>query len=356
MKHFALGLTGALAAATALTVPAGTAQAGADSLSVFDWSGYEDQGFYGDYVEKYGGAPSYTYFGSVEEAFTKLQSGFAADIAHPCTDALRKWVAADLIKPIDTSRIDNWDKLLPQIKDVDGVTIDGQTYMVPFEWGNTGLIYRTDQIDEADVSLQLLADPAYQGKIAIPDAASSAYAMAALATGASSYTDMSEEEFQKASDFLRQIHPNVRFYWSDAGQLDQAIASGEVLLGWGWNQSELNLIWNETPARMMRDVDKGIATWVCGYVHLNSSTQSDEQVYDMLNALSAEDSGKYIIENWGYAHSNAEAFKSADQELIKTYGFADVDSFFDGSLFFDAVNPELEGRMLKEFERIKAGF
>ncbi|KIC17266.1 ABC transporter substrate-binding protein [Leisingera sp. ANG-DT] len=352
MKHFKT----ALAAATALTASAGIASADAASLSVFDWSGYEDQGFYGDYVAKYGGAPSYTYFGSVEEAFTKLQSGFAADLAHPCTDGLRKWVAAGLLKPIDTSKISNWDSLLPQIKDVDGVTIDGQTYMVPFEWGNTGLIYRTDQIDESAVSLQLLGDPAYQGKIAIPDAASSAYAMAALATGASSYTDMSDEEFQKASDFLRQIHPNVRFYWSDAGQLDQAIASGEVLMGWGWNQSELNLIWNETPAKMMRDVDKGIATWVCGYVHLNSSTQSDEQVYDMLNALSAEGSGKYIIENWGYAHANAEAFKSADQSLIETYGFADVDKFFEGSLFFDAVNPELEGRMLKEFERIKAGF
>ncbi len=349
-------ITTALLTATALTAAASTAQADAAALSIFDWSGYEDQGFYGDYVAKHGGAPSYTYFGSVEEAFTKLQSGFAADLAHPCTDALRKWVAADLIKPIDTTKLSNWDKLLPQIKDVDGVTIDGQTYMVPFEWGNTGLIYRTDMIADDKISIQAMASPEYQGKIAVPDAASSAYALAALATGASSYTDMSDAEFQAASDFLRAIHQNVRFYWSDAGQLDQALASGEVVMGWGWNQSELNLIWNETPAKMMRDVDKGIATWVCGYVHLKSATQSDEQVYDMLNALSAEASGKYIIESWGYAHSNADAFKSADQSLIETYGFADVDSFFDGSLFFDAVTPELEVRMLKEFERIKAGF
>ncbi|MEX0301487.1 MAG: spermidine/putrescine ABC transporter substrate-binding protein, partial [Leisingera sp.] len=71
---------------------------------------------------------------------------------------------------------------------------------------------------------------------------------------------------------------------------------------------------------------------------------------------SAEASGKYIIESWGYAHSNADAFAAADPELVKTYGFADVNSFFEGSLFFDAVKPELEGRMLKEFERIKAGF
>lgn len=352
MKHFK-GIVATVVAGFTATA----ALAGAEDLTVFDWSGYEDPGFYGAYKEKYGGQPTYTYFGSQEEAFTKLRSGFTADIAHPCSDAVRKWVAADLLEPIDTSRLKNWDALLPKIKEVDGITIDGKTWMMPFEWGNTGLIYRTDLISDDKISLQLLADPAYQGKIAIPDAASSAYALASLATGAKNhYTKLSDEEFKAASDFLRSIHPNVRFYWSDAGQLDQALASGEVEMGWAWNQTELNLIWNGTPAKMMRDIDKGIATWVCGYVRLKGSDAPEEQVYDMLNALSDSASGKYIIESWGYAHANADAFKQADPALVTQYGFDDPGKFFEGSLFFDAVDPELESKMLKEFERIKAGF
>lgn len=346
---------GPLAFSAAMT--AGTAMAGGTALTVFDWSGYEDPGFFGTYVETHGAAPGYTFFGSQEEAFTKLQSGFEVDLAHPCSDAVRKWVAADLIQPIDRSKLKNWDALLPEIKEVDGVVIDDEIYMVPFEWGNTGLIYRTDKIDDDKISLQLLADPTYQGKIAIPDAASSAYALASLATGnAADYTSLSDEQFQQASDFLRSIHPNVRFYWSDAGQMDQAMASGELEMGWAWNQSELNLIWNETPAKMMRDIDKGIATWVCGYVYLKSSTAPVDQVYDMLNALTEPASGKYIMENWGYPHANAEAFTISDQNLIKQYGFDDPKAFFEGSLFFDAVDPALEAKMLKEFERIKAGF
>ena len=59
--------TASLTAAIVATFAASQALANAADLTVFDWSGYEDQGFYGDYVEKYGGAPSYTYFGSVEE-------------------------------------------------------------------------------------------------------------------------------------------------------------------------------------------------------------------------------------------------------------------------------------------------
>ena len=345
------------ALALAIVLPADVALADGAALTVFDWSGYEDEGFFANYMAKHGAAPSYTFFGSQEEAFTKLQSGFAADLAHPCTDAVRKWVAADLLQPLDTSKLKNWDNLMPEIKEVDGVTLDGQVYMMPFEWGNTGLIYRTDKISDEEISLQLMADPAYAGKVSLADAASNAYALAALATGnAVNYTNMTDEQFKEASDFLRTVHPNVRFYWSDAGQLDQAMASGELDMGWAWNQSELNLIWNETPAKMMRDIDKGIATWVCGYVHLKSSTTSVDQVYDLLNALSEPTSGKYIIESWGYPHANAEAFAISDQDLIKQYGFDDPKSFFEGSLFFDAVTPELEVRMLKEFERIKAGF
>ncbi len=352
MKHHAKWATATVAFAFA-----GSALADGADLSVFDWSGYEDQGFYGAYMAEYGEAPSYTYFGSVDEAFTKLQSGFTADLAHPCSDAVRKWKAAGLIKPLDASRLNNWDAILQEIKDTDGIVIDGEVWMMPFEWGNTGLIYRTDLVSADEISLQALADPAKAGKVAIPDGAISAYALASLATGVSdNYTNLSDEEFKAASDFLRSIHPNVRFYWSDAGQLDQALASGEVEMGWGWNQSELNLIWNGTPAAMMRGQDNGISTWICGYVHLNSSTTPDDQVYDMLNALSDQESGKYILESWGYGHANAGAFDLADKSTIEGYGFGDPATFFSGSLFFDAVEPSLEAKMLKEFERIKAGF
>lgn len=352
MKFTSLG-----ALALTLALPVGMAAADGADLTVFDWSGYEDQGFFGSYMAKHSAAPTYTFFGSQDEAFTKLRSGFEADLAHPCTDAVRKWVAADLLQPLDPAKLKNWDSLLPEIKNVDGVVVDGKIYMMPFEWGNTGLIYRTDKVSDEQISLQLLADPAYQGKIAIPDAAPSAYALAALATGnGADYTKLSDAQFKEASDFLRSIHSNVRFYWSDAGQMDQAMASGELEMGWAWNQSELNLIWNEVPAKMMRDIDKGIATWVCGYVHLKSSTTPMDQVYDLLNALSEPESGKYIIESWGYPHANAEAYAMSDQDLIKQYGFDNPKAFFDGSLFFDAVTPELEVKMLKEFERIKAGF
>jgi len=121
MTHYSLR-----ALALAMALPVGMAGADGSDLTVFDWSGYEDQGFFGDYMAKHNEAPTYTFFGSQEEAFTKLRSGFEVDLAHPCTDAIRKWVAADLLQPLDPSKLKNWDSLLPEIKDVDGVVMDGK--------------------------------------------------------------------------------------------------------------------------------------------------------------------------------------------------------------------------------------
>lgn len=346
------------AAGLVVTGAALTSRAHADGskLRVFDWSGYEDKGFFKNYVDKHGSAPSYSFFGSEEEAFTKLRSGFKSDLAHPCIGVTKKWADAKLIKPLDTSKIKNWDKLLPAIKNAGGVTFDEQVWMLPFDWGNSGLIYRTDKIPDDKISFGLATSPEYKGKVAIPDIVTSAYAMAALAIGLKDWTKMTDEQFKEASAYLRKLHPNVRFYWSDPGQLDQALASGEVVMGWGWNQTELNLLANKTPAKMMKDTAKGVATWICGYVHLAGGGAPDDQVYDMLNALSESDSGKYIIEAWGYAHSNADAYTKADQKLVKKYGFDNAQEFITESLLTSALDPKLEAKMIKEFERIKAGF
>lgn len=347
--------TTAIAVSTGM-LAGGTLADGAD-LKVFDWSGYEDPGFYGSYVEEYGETPSYSYFGNEAEAFAKLESGFSADIAHPCSYSTQRWADAGLLQPIDTGRLDHWDDMLPGIRDVDGIAADGETWMVPFEWGNTGLIYRTDEFQQDELSLQMLTDPKYEGQVALPNGAREAFSLAVLAVGAEdNYPDLTEEQIVAAFDYLRDVHSNVRFYWSDASQLGQALASGAVKMGWGWNQTELNLINNDVPARMMRDVDKGVVTWVCGYVHMEDASVPDQQVYDMLNSLTSPESGEYIIEAWGYGHANARAFERADQDAVESFGLADPASFFDGSLFGATLDPELEQRLLEEYERIKSGF
>ena len=48
---------------------------------------------------------------------------------------------------------------------------------------------------------------------------------------------MTDAQFEEASDFLREVHKNVRLYWSDTTEIVQALSGGEVDLAWAWNDA-----------------------------------------------------------------------------------------------------------------------
>ena len=58
-----------------------------------------------------------------------------------------------------------------------------------------------------------------------------------LAIGLKDWTTMTDEQFKQASDFLREVHKNVRLYWTDNTEIVQAMSGGEVDLAWAWNDA-----------------------------------------------------------------------------------------------------------------------
>ena len=327
------------------------------TVTVFDWSGYEDPAFHQVFIDKHGASPNFTFFADEEEAFQKLRAGFKADVAHPCSQSVPRWREAGLLEPIDPARIPNWDKLNPQLRDLPGFVADGKPWWVPFEWGNTGLTYRTDQVPTEDVqSLQVFADPKYDGKVSIGDNVDDAYALASLAIGLKDWTQMTDEQFAQASEFLRKVHKNVRLYWTDNADISQAMANGEVVIAWTWNETPVTLAAEGQPIAMNKDTKEGLSTWVCGYVRLKGGEGSEDEAYDYLNAIADARVSPYLVESWGYGHSNLDGMAAVDPAVLTAKGYGDVERFREKTLFQSPMPPALRQRMIAEFEQIKAGF
>ena len=184
--------------------------------------------------------PTFTFFGDEDEAFEKLRAGFKADLAHPCSQSVVKWREAGLLQPLDTSKIAGWNDLNPGImamKDL-ATTADGTAWFMPWDWGNTLLTYNTEKVDAKDVqSLKAFADPKFKDRVSIGDNVDDAYALASLAIGLKDWTKMTDEQFTQASAFLREVHKNVRLYWTDTTEIVQAMSGGEVDLAWAWNDA-----------------------------------------------------------------------------------------------------------------------
>jgi len=346
-----------LGGAALLALAAGTAAAADAQLTVFDWAGYEDPGFHEDYTAKYNDEPTFAFFGDEEEAFQKLRAGFKADLAHPCSQSVVKWREAGLLKPIDTSRITHWNDLNPGLRDMPGFSKDGKAYFVPIDWGNTALVYNTDLVPEKDVeSLQVFADPKYQGKVSVGDNVDDAYALGFLAVGVKDWTTATDAQFKAASDFLRKVHENVRVYWSDGASLQQAMAPGEVTIAWAWNETPVTMQAEGHPIAMKRDTKEGLSTWVCGYTLLNGGEGSEDKAYDYINAFLADSAANLLVTGWGYGHSNLAAMGKMDQAELASMGYDNVDAFRANTLWQAPIPTELREKMIAEFEKIKAGF
>ena len=351
-----------LALAAVVAVGAGSAYAlaeGGGDLVVFDWSGYEDPLLHPAYTAKHGAEPTFSFFGDEDEAFEKMRAGFKADIAHPCSQSVVKWREAGLLQPLDTSKIAGWKDLNPGImamKDL-ATTADGKAWFMPFDWGNTSLLYRTDKVtaDEAQ-SLKIFADPKFKGRVTIGDNVDDAYALASLVIGLKDWTKLTDEQFKQASAFLRDVHKNIRFYWTDDTDLNQAFTGNEVDLVWGWNETYVTLKGQDQPIAMNRDTKEGISTWVCGYVLLKDAPGKLDQAYDFLSAVNAPDVSEYMVKTFGYGHGNSAGMAAMDQKLLTERGFDNLDKFLDKTLFQQPVAPDLKQRMVAEFEKIKAGY
>ncbi|WP_127901695.1 extracellular solute-binding protein [Solirhodobacter olei] len=348
-----------MGALIALAVVTAGPPAWAQNLRVFDWSGYEDPVFYPNYMKDHKQKPDFSFFADEDEAFQKLTAGFKADVAHPCSQSVVKWREAGLLEPLDPKKLKWWNDVLPGLKGIKNLMTgpDGKAWLIPFEWGNTALVYRTDKLKPSDVaSLQAFADPKYKGMVSIGDNVDDAYALASLAIGVKDWATMTDAQFKAASDFLRKVNKNVRFYWTDGAQLNQAMASGEVELAWAWNETPAQLQAQKVPVAMNRDTKEGLSTWVCGYVRLKGGTAPDSEVYDYLNAVTAPDVSNYLVTQWGYGHSNKLGMAKVDPKVLKADGFDNVEKYTAKTLFQSPVPIALKQKMIAEFQKIKAGF
>jgi len=326
-------------------------------LVVFDWAGYEDPEFFTAYVEAHGEGPTFAFFGDEEEAFQKLRAGFRADVAHPCSQSVPKWIEAGLLAPLDTSRITRWDDLELSFRDIPAFQSEGNYYFVPTDWGNTAVVYNTELVSDEDVaSLQAFADPRHAGRISIGDNVDDAYALAFLATGVKDWTTATDEQFEAASAFLRAVHPNVRSYWADGASLAQLMQSGEVYFAWAWNETFSTMSYEGHPIAMKRDTAEGSSSWVCGYSRLADGEGSEDKFYDFINAWLEPSSAEYLVGYWGYGHGNAAVMATISQEDLAAVGLETSENLRNNTLWQAPMPSAMRERMIAEFELIKAGF
>ncbi|MEJ6401935.1 extracellular solute-binding protein [Yoonia sp. 2307UL14-13] len=344
-------LTPLLGAASLIAI-ATTVTAQDSELLVLDYSGFENPDFHVGYTEKHGDSPTFSFFGDEDEAFQKVRSGFQADIAHICAGSVSKWTESGIIEPWDISKIPAYGDLDSNLTGTD--IAGGETYFIPTDFGSTAIAYNPEEVpEEAVATLDVFKDPAYAGRVTLPDNVDDAYALAYLATGVDNWTDVTDAQFEAASNWLREVHPNLRTYWTDPAELAQLLSSGEILISWAWNETYPTMAAEGRPIGFQREPAEGSSLWLCGYVNLADGQGVEEKAYDYINAMLAETSVVPLLDA-GYGASNKVALTSqVTEEDLEASGLGVIDVPVLAQL---PMSNEARERQAETFELIKAGF
>ncbi len=345
---------------TTVTIPmwSGAARAAAeDHPNVFTWEGWDAKLHHLEYHNKYGEYPNFSIFGDEEEAFAKIRAGAQYDVLHPCSYKVEIWRDAGIIQPIDTSMLSHWDEVIPSLKEIPGMTVNGDVYFVAADWGLTSVLYRPDLVDEKyqeDETWGILWDERYAGRLSMSDSLIDGVMVAAIYGGAKDPFNMTNEEVDVTRELLRKQLPLLRYWWSSPTDLENSMAAGELVATSSWNDAYTALKAAGINVKYMNPKE-GAMTWVCGFCLASDADPAKlEKSHDAIDAFLSPDSGVLSILDEGYGHSNVHSYDLVPEGLLQERGLSkDPEAILSAGIFQEPIANEAVLQAM--FEEIKAG-
>ena len=170
-----LGAVGSLLAACGRPeqAPAGTAGDGElgpveKELHIYNWSDYIAEDTVPNFEKEFGVKVTYDTYESNEEMIAKLQAGASGyDIIVPTGYVIPVLIATDLIAPVDKKYLTNWGNVSPIFQNLP--TDPGNAHTVPWQWGTSGIAYRSDKVSTPVESWAVFSDRRLSGKMTMMD-------------------------------------------------------------------------------------------------------------------------------------------------------------------------------------------
>lgn len=196
------------------------------------WEGYDSPEASAAFRKKYDVSVQPQLLTSDAEVITKLLAGGASDLSlvTPGNGLVPLLVQADAIDPVDWKRIPNTAKLGPRFVELGQtqLSVDGQTYAVPYTWGLNTLIYNEKYVSSAPQSFMDLTKPEYTNKIGFWDNVATIQTWATVL--GYDALNMTQAELDKVTDFIIDLKQNQgRLFTGDFVQMAKALASGDVI-------------------------------------------------------------------------------------------------------------------------------
>ncbi len=320
------------------------------SLTVLDWAGYDAPDFWIDFQNTYPKVTvSFEIGASDADIYAKMRAGDQADAFHTYTGWLQFYVEEGLVEEIDTSKLTNWDKVPDEFKAIG--QIDGKQYFVPWDWGFTSILYRTDKIPEGIDSWAALMDPKYAGHISMWDDGPGAVTVSSYIHDWDETQITSDQLDSIKQEWIEQRGLNL-FYWAGEPELIEAMAGGDVWVAYAWQGAYATLLGQGVPVAYA-DPKEGRNSWV-GVYGIRKDTPNYDLALQFLDAKLAEATGNNVVNLFYYGHSNQDVINGITDETLKEAFSVDDPDILEQTNFTPNLTAEQRDAWTAMWAEVKA--
>ena len=298
-----LGAAGLTGCAGPRAPRAGSAELGPieKKLNIYNWSDYIAPDVVPGFEKEFGVQVSYDTYESSEEMVAKLQAGAAGyDLVVPTTYAVTELTATGRLARLSRTYLPNLANVAPVFR---GLPHDpGNAYAVPWQWGMTGIAWRSDLIATAPDSWAVFLDQRYRARMTMLDDLRDVIG-AFLRYRGHSINSIEPGELEAARRDAVSAKANLKAYLS-APVKGQLIA-GDVWLAQLWNGDAAQAA-KEQPALRWALPKEGSTLWIDSLV-VPAAAPHPRAAHEFINYILRPAVGAAISTVTGYGTPNQAA-------------------------------------------------
>jgi spermidine/putrescine-binding protein len=331
------------------------------TMTWMGWQGYETPILSGTFLADNDIDFQPTFISSNEEIITKLQAGGIGktDLITMYFGYLPLMAEGELLEPIDTSKIEQLPKLIPQFVAQDTIKHAGSLMGVPWNWGSLPLMYDPAAVSSVPTSWLDILKPEYQGKVAmVDDPLGNLLIWGTVVTGKPMGTILTKEEMVQVIDKLIEIKTkHARAFFPSYGDMSDAFARNEVTVSAiGW---EAVAVWTQAKGKTIKyTIPKEGTGMFMDCLCIPKDAPHMDLSYKMINHIISAEPQKQFATEQSAGITNRDTVPMLPKELADSYNYADIDGFMKKARLQPVPPTESDGSIatyddfLNEYQRL----
>ncbi|MEN6444540.1 MAG: spermidine/putrescine ABC transporter substrate-binding protein [Candidatus Cloacimonas sp.] len=322
-------------------------------LYIFNWSDYIDPELTKEFEQQNKCIIKYSTYDSNENMLTKIMSSRKAfDLVFPSGDHITIMRQANLLEPLDLSRIPNYKNLDSLLLAKAASFDEGNKYAIPYFWGLTGIIYNTKYVPKEILTSQswnILSNQFFtsKNKVTMLDDAREVVGAALIYNGYD-LNDTSTEALAAAEKTLAEWDKNITQFDSDSYKNE--VADGTTWMAQAYNGDALQVMENNPDLGFFLPKE-GTSLWMDNIAMLKSSNNK-ELAYKFINFLLDAKINERNTEYCRYATPNKEANNLLPEEIKNNALIYPNEQYLQKCYMINAIGENVK-KIDKLYENIK---